>query len=141
MDRGELAGQRHDPYAALQGRPRGLARRRYPLCVTSLSTTAKILLQHVHDRWSIEHSWNWPRDTQFRKDALRYRESNGVQIMATLRSLAMDALRLDGFWSITKGMAALSHDIRGLLALVGWREPAQAPIILPDFNESWECRL
>jgi hypothetical protein len=32
-------------------------------------------------------------------------------------------LRLDGFWSITEGLAALSHDIRGLLALLGWREP------------------
>jgi hypothetical protein len=25
-----------------------------------------------------------------------------------------------------RGMAALAHDIRGLLALLGWREPAQA---------------
>jgi hypothetical protein len=38
----------------------------------------------------------------------------------------MNALRLDGFWSITEGLAALSHDIRGLLALLGWRKPAQA---------------
>jgi hypothetical protein len=69
---------------------------------------------------------NWPRDTQFKEDAHRYREVNGVEIMATLRSLAMNALRLDGFWSITEGLAALAHDIRGLLALLGWREPPQA---------------
>ena len=43
-----------------------------------------------------------------------------MQIMATLRSLAMNTLRLDGFWSITEGLAAFSHDIRGLLALLGW---------------------
>jgi hypothetical protein len=48
-----------------------------------------------------------------------------LQILATLRSLAMNALRLDGFWSITEGLAALAHDIRGLLAILGWREPAQ----------------
>ena len=82
--------------------------------VSSLRTGAKALLQHVRDRWSIENSWHWPR------------ESNGVQIMATLRSLAMNALRLDGFWSITEGLAALSHDIKGLLSLLGWREPPQA---------------
>ena len=93
--------------------------------VTSLRTSARALLQHVRDRWSIENSWHWPRDTQLREDAHRYRERNGVQIMATLRSLAMNALRLDGFWSITEGLAALSHDIRGLLGLLGWREPAQ----------------
>jgi hypothetical protein len=68
----------------------------------------------------------WPRDTQLREDAQFYRETNDVQIMATLRILAMNALRLDGFWSITEGLAVLSHDIRGLLALLGWREPLQA---------------
>jgi predicted transposase YbfD/YdcC len=71
--------------------------------VTSLRTAATALLQHVRDRWSIENSWHWPRDTQLREDAHRYRESNGVRIMATLRSLAMNALRLDGFWSTHRG--------------------------------------
>lgn len=94
--------------------------------VTSLRTTATALHQHMRDRWSIENSWHRPRDTQLREDAHRYREPNGVQILATLRSLAMNALRLEGFWSITKGLAALAHDIPRLLALLGWREQAQA---------------
>ncbi|MCX5960567.1 MAG: ISAs1 family transposase [Cyanobacteria bacterium] len=74
--------------------------------VSSLRTSAKGLIKHVRDRWSIENSWHWARDTQLREDAHRYRETNGVQTMATLRSLAMNALRLDGFWSITEGLAA-----------------------------------
>ena len=94
--------------------------------VTSLRTTATALLQHVRDRWAIENSWHWPRDTQLKEDAHHYRETNGVQIMATLRSLAMNALRLNDFWSITEGMAVLAHDIPGLLALLGWQKPAQA---------------
>ena len=94
--------------------------------VTSLRTSARALLQHVRDRWSIKNSWHWPRDTQLKEDAHRYREVNGVQIMDRLRSLAMNALRLDGFWSITVGLATLAHDTKGLLALLGWREPAQA---------------
>ena len=102
-------------------------------CDTSLRTGAVALLRHVRDRWSIENSWHWPRDTQLHEDAHRYRVdevfsagvANGVQILATLRSLAMNALRLDGFWSITEGLAALSHDIRGLLELLGWRESTQ----------------
>ncbi len=48
-----------------------------------------------------------------------------VQILATLRSLAINALRLEGFWSIAEGLAALAHGIPGLLALLGWREVAQ----------------
>ncbi len=65
--------------------------------VTSLRTSSKELLQHVPDRWSIENSWHWPRDTQLKEDAHRYREVNGVQIMATLKSLAMNVFSLDEF--------------------------------------------
>jgi len=54
-----------------------------------------------------------------REDAQRYRETNGVQILVTLWSLAINALRLDGIWSITEGIAALAHDIRGMLKLLG----------------------
>ena len=59
-----------------------------------------------------------------REDAHRYRENNGVQILATLRSLAINALRLDGMWSINEGIAAMAHDIKGLLRLLGWQELA-----------------
>jgi hypothetical protein len=45
--------------------------------------------------------------------------------MATLRSLAMNALRLAGFWSITEGLAALAHDIKGLLRVLGWQQALQ----------------
>ena len=67
------------------------------------------------------------RDVPLRKDAHRYREDNGVQILATLRSLAINALRLDGIWSITEGIAALAQDIKGLLRLLGWRSTAETP--------------
>jgi hypothetical protein len=94
--------------------------------VSSVRTGAQALLRHVRNRWSIENSWHWVRDVPLREDAHRYREDNGVQILATLRSLAINALRLDGIWSITEGIAALAHDIRGLLRLLGWREPKTA---------------
>jgi len=100
-----IAGQRHDPGGALQRRPRWQVRRRDPLHRLEFRTSARGLIKHVRDRWSIENSWHWARDTQLREDAHRYRETNSVQTMATLRSLAMNALRLDGFWSITDGLA------------------------------------
>ncbi|WP_411872240.1 ISAs1 family transposase [Vulcanococcus limneticus] len=72
--------------------------------VTSLRTTAKALLQHVRDRWSIENSWHWVRDTQLREDAHRYRERNGVQVLAGLRTVALN-LRwvpfIGQFWPLT----------------------------------------
>jgi hypothetical protein len=67
------------------------------------------------------------RDVPLREDAHRYREDNGVQILATLRSLAINALRLEGIRSITEGIAALADDIKGLLTLLGWRAAAEMP--------------
>ncbi len=90
-----------------------------------MSTGADALLRHARDRWSIENSWHWQRDTKLNEDGHRYGERNGVGVMAALRSLAMDALRLGGYWSITHGIDALAHDIKGLLELLGWREANQ----------------
>jgi hypothetical protein len=95
--------------------------------VSSLRTGAKALLQHVRDRWSIENRWHWVRDVPLREVAHRYREDNGVPIQATLRSMAINALRLDGIWSIIEDIAALAHDIKGLLRLLGWRPAAETP--------------
>ena len=95
--------------------------------VSSLRTGAKAMLKAIRQRWSIENSWHWVRDVPLREDAHRYRENNGVQILATLRSMAINALRLEGIWSITEGIAALAHDIKGLLTLLGWRAMAESP--------------
>jgi len=89
-----------------------------------LRTGPKALLRAIRQRWSIENSWHWVRDVPLPEDSHRYREFNGVQILATLRSLAINALRLEGIWSITEGIAALAHDIKGLLRLMGWRPAA-----------------
>ncbi len=94
--------------------------------VTSLRTSAKALLRQVRNRWSIENSWHWVRDVTLREDAHLYRETNGVQIVAMLRTMAINSLRLNGIWSVTEGIAAFAHDIKGLLMLLGRREPATA---------------
>ncbi len=94
--------------------------------VTSLRTVAKAWLQHIRDRWSMENSWHRVRDVPLREDAHRDRENNGVQILATLRSLAIIALRLARIWSISEGIAAPANDIKGLLRLKGGRKPAAA---------------
>jgi predicted transposase YbfD/YdcC len=65
--------------------------------VKGLRACADDPLRQVCDRWLIENSWLWPRDTLIKVDAHRCREPNGVQMIATLRSLAMNALPLDDF--------------------------------------------
>ena len=70
--------------------------------ITSLRTTPEALLRLVRDRWSLE-SWCWIRDTQLREDHHRYR-GNGAGLMATLRTAAMNLLRLAGFASTLGGV-------------------------------------
>ena len=90
--------------------------RRTSRCDTSLRTTPEPLLQLVRDRSSIE-CWHWIRDTQLHEDGHRYR-GNGAGTMATLRTAALNLLRLAGFQSIRTGMQTVMHDIAALLAMV-----------------------
>ena len=85
------------------------------LFLTSLRTTPKALLPLVRDRWSIE-GWHWIRDTQLHEDANRYR-GNGAGAMASLRTAALNLLRLAGFQSIRSGMQAMMDVIKTLLAM------------------------
>jgi len=94
------------------------------LFLTSLRTTPEALLQLVRDRWSIE-GWHWIRDTQLHEDAHRYR-GNGAGVMATLRTAALNLMRLAGFRSIRAGMQAVMHDITALLAMARHR-PEHGP--------------
>ena len=59
------------------------------------------------------------------EDAHRYR-GNGAGAMATLRTAALNLLRLAGFQSIRNGMQAAMHDITALLAMV-MRRPQPNP--------------
>jgi predicted transposase YbfD/YdcC len=95
------------------------------LLLISLRTTPEALLQQVRARWSIE-CWHWICDTQLQEDALRYR-GNGAGALATLRTAALNLLRLRGFKSIRAGMQAVMHDIPALLAMVR-RQPRPNPI-------------
>ena len=70
-------------------------------CDTSLRTTPEALIKLVRDRWSIE-GWQWIRDTQHHEDAHRYRGS-GAGVMATLRTAALNLMRLAEFQSIRAG--------------------------------------
>ncbi len=94
------------------------------LFLTSLRTTPEALLQLVRDRWSIE-GWHWIRDTQLHEDAHRYR-GNGAGALATLRTAALNLLRLAGFQQIRAGLQAVSHDINQLLVMAR-RQPESSP--------------
>ncbi len=80
-----------------------------------------MLLQLVRDRWSIE-GWYWSRETHLHEDAHRYR-GNGAGAMATLRTAALNLLRLACFQSIRAGMQTVMHVITALLAMAKRQPP------------------
>ena len=63
---------------------------------------------------------HWIRDTQLHEDAHRYR-GNGAGVMATLRTAALNLLRLAGFQSIRTGLQAVMHDITTSRHCRRWR--------------------
>ena len=87
--------------------------------ITTLRTSPKALLRLVRQRWAIENQWHWPRDTQLGEDAHRYTQRNGVQVLALLRTLALNLLRCNGFRSIRADLMAVAHDISRTLGWVG----------------------
>jgi hypothetical protein len=78
----------------------------------------------VRDRWSIE-GLHWIRDTQLQEDSHRY-QGNGAGAMATLRTAALNLLRLAGFQSIRTGLQTVMHDITAMMAMVR-RQPLPNP--------------
>ncbi|MBU6250935.1 MAG: ISAs1 family transposase [Cyanobacteria bacterium REEB417] len=89
--------------------------------ITTLRTSPKALLRLVRQPWAIENQWHWPRDTKLGEDAHRYSKHNGVQMLALLRTLALNLLRCNGFRSIRAGLMAVAHDISRMLGWVGIR--------------------
>jgi predicted transposase YbfD/YdcC len=59
------------------------------------------LAGYVREQWSIE-SLHWIRDTLYQEDKSKVRTRSGPRVMATLRNLAIGALRLAGRIDVTE---------------------------------------
>src|SRR6516164_5028097 len=63
----------------------------------------------VRGHWHIENKLHWVRDVTYQEDKSLVRTGNAPRVMATLRSLAISLLRLDGHANIA---AANRHHAR-----------------------------
>jgi predicted transposase YbfD/YdcC len=61
------------------------------------------------DHWEIENKLHWVRDVTYQEDKSKVRTGNAPRVMASLRSLAISLLRLDGHTNIA---AANRHHAR-----------------------------
>jgi predicted transposase YbfD/YdcC len=73
----------------------------------------------VRGHWGIENRVHWVRDVTFDEDRCQIRVGNAPRVMATLRNLAISALRLAGHTNIAAGLRSMARDITRTLTLLG----------------------
>jgi len=90
--------------------------------ITSLTAdqaNTKQLANLIRGHWGIENRVHWVRDVTFDEDRSQIRTGNGPRVMATLRNLAIGALRLGGHTNIAKGIRSLTRNLNRALELLG----------------------
>lgn len=87
--------------------------------ITSLATSPQQLAGYIRGHWHIENRLHWVRDVTFNEDACRIRTGNAPRVMASLRNLAIGALRMAGHNNIAKGLRHISRDYNRALTLLG----------------------
>lgn len=73
----------------------------------------------VRGHWGIENRIHWVRDVTFDEDRSQIRVGNAPRVMATLRNLAIGALRIAGHTNIAAGIRSVGRNITRALELLG----------------------
>ncbi len=76
------------------------------------------IARHVRGHWGIENKLHYVRDVTFSEDGSRVRTGNAPHVMASLRNLAIAALRADGWTNIASGLRWASRDYSNPLSLL-----------------------
>jgi predicted transposase YbfD/YdcC len=79
------------------------------LITSDRDADAATLAAWVRGHWEIENRLHWVRDVTYQEDKSLVRTGNAPRVMASLRSLAISLLRLDGHSNIA---AANRHHAR-----------------------------
>lgn len=86
--------------------------------LTAAQASPADLATYVKDHWGVE-SLHWLRDTCYREDNNRARTRSGPRILATLRNLAIGALRLAGRHDITEATRWANRYMNRPFAILG----------------------
>lgn len=73
----------------------------------------------IRGHWTIENKLHWVRDVTYGEDHSQTRTGNAPRAMATLRNLAISALRLTGTDNIAKAFRHLARDAARPLEILG----------------------
>jgi predicted transposase YbfD/YdcC len=89
--------------------------------VTSLTAEQAgpdVIARFIRQHWGIENKIHWVRDVVYREDHQRAYAGTGVQVMATVRNLALALLRLAGITQITRTLERIAADRTRIVPLI-----------------------
>ncbi|MEU9457198.1 ISAs1 family transposase [Streptomyces sp. NPDC048277] len=87
--------------------------------LTAHQATPADLAERVRGHWAVENREHHVRDVTFGEDASRVRTGSAARAMASLRNLAIGALRLAGQNNIAEGLRHHGRDMTRPLATLG----------------------
>jgi predicted transposase YbfD/YdcC len=88
------------------------------LITSDRSASPQALAAWVRRHWHIENKLHWVRDVTYQEDKSLVRTGNAPRVMASLRSLAISILRLDGYGNIAEANRHHARDPRRTLTLL-----------------------
>jgi predicted transposase YbfD/YdcC len=77
------------------------------------------IARYVRGHWHIENRLHWVRDVTYREDHSRVRTGTAAHTMASLRNLAISALRQTGHTNIARALRHMARDTTRPLQLLG----------------------
>lgn len=100
----------------------GKTRSEIAYLITSLSpqkANPEQLLTVNRGHWGIENKSHYVRDVTFNEDKSQIRTHAGPRMMATLRNLAINLLRMAGFTNIAQAIRSMAAKPSRALSLIG----------------------
>jgi len=91
-------------------------------CITSLTpaqASTEKLAGYIRGHWQIENRLHWVRDVTYDEDRSQVRTGAGPHVMASLRNLAISALRLSGHANIAATLRWTARDPSRSLKILG----------------------
>jgi predicted transposase YbfD/YdcC len=88
------------------------------LITSDRSASPETLAAWARRHWHIENKLHWVRDVTYQEDKSLVRTGNAPRVMATLRSLAISILRLDGHTNIAAANRHHARDPQRTLTLL-----------------------
>ncbi|MGH3448618.1 MAG: ISAs1 family transposase [Nocardioidaceae bacterium] len=97
-------------------------RKEIAYCITSLDAGQAgpdQLARYIRGHWTIENRLHWVRDVTYDEDRSQARTGSGPRVMASLRNLAISALRLHGHTNIASALRWTARDPARSLHILG----------------------